>query len=124
MRTARTALLLALGLAAPMLLTGVIVHGSAGARVLQGGVLLLVLAGAAAAWMWRQGARLDREQDERERFIVGRSAGFTVFVAAIALQGLWSWRFATGAGGDDLFWMVVLLWTTFAGSYAYNRLRA
>lgn len=124
MRTARVTMFLAVGLAAPLLVAGLLSGGPHAGRVLQGGLVLLGLCALAALWMLRQGERLDREQDERERAIVGRSALFTCFVTAVALHAYWAWRFAAlGNPGDDVFWVLVAFWGSFAGSYAYNKLR-
>jgi hypothetical protein len=125
LRTARMTMLLAVALAAPCLLVGVVSDGPYAGRVLQGGLVVLVLAGAAAVWMWRRGARLDREQDERGRLILGKTAVFTCLVAAVAIQAYWAWHFAAGGNeGDDFFWVLVVCWAAFAGSYLYNTLRS
>ena len=125
MRTVRMTVLLALALAAPSLLVGVLSDGPHAGRVLQGGLLLLALAGLTAVWMWRRGARLDREQDERGRLILGRTAVFTCLVAAVAIQAYWAWHFAAGGNaGDDSFWLLAAFWGAFAGSYVYNGFRA
>lgn len=124
MRTARTTLVLAAALAAPTLLVGLLSDGPYASRVLQGGIVLLVLSGLAAVWMWRRGARLDREQDERGRLILGKTAVFTCLAAAVAIQTYWAWHFAAGGNaGDDSFWLLVAFWAAFAGSYAYNSFR-
>ncbi len=125
MRTARLTMLLALGLAAPSLLVGLTSDGPFAGKVLQGGFVLLVGSGLAALWMWRQGAQIDRQHDERERMVIGRSATFTVIVTAVALQAYWVWRFAAeGNSGDDVFWVLALFWTAFTGSLVYNKIRA
>ena len=124
MRTARMTMLLALALAAPSLLVGVLSDGPYAGRVLQGGLFLLAVAGLAAVWMWRVGARLDREQDERGSLILGKTAVFTCLAAAVAIQTYWAWHFAAGGNaGDDSFWLLVAFWGAFAGSYAYNSFR-
>jgi hypothetical protein len=118
-------MLLSVGLAAPSLLVGILSRGPFAGRVLQGGLVLLGLCAVAAIWMWRQGARLDREQDEREQVILGRSASFTCLVTAVALQTYWAVRFAAdGNAGDDVFWVLVVFWGAFAASYVYNWIRA
>ena len=125
MRTARRTMMLAVALAAPYLFVGLLSDGPFATRVLHGGLVLLVLCGLAATWMWRQGARLDREQDEREELIIGRSATFTSLVTAVALQTYWAMTFSTrGNAGDDVFWVLVVFWGAFTGSYIYNRVRA
>ena len=125
MRTARRTMMLAVALAAPYLLVGLVSNGPFAARVLQGGLILLLLCGLLATWMWRQGARLDRDQDEREELIVGRSATFTCLVAAVAIQTHWAMSYsARGDAGDDIFWVLVVFWGAFAGSYVFNRVRA
>ena len=125
MRTARRTMMLAVALAAPYLLVGLLSHGPLAARVLQGSLVLLLLCGIAATWMWRQGARLDRDQDEREELIVARSATFTCLVTAVAIQTYWAMRYSVrGNAGDDVFSVLVIFWSAFAGSYFYNRIRA
>lgn len=125
MRTARNTMLLAVALAAPYILVGIASEGPYASRVLQGGLVLLGIVAAVAVWMWRQGARLDREQDERERLIFYKSASFTCLVTAVALQTYWAARFAVeGNSGDDVFWLLVVAWGSFAASYVYNRVRA
>jgi 4-hydroxybenzoate polyprenyltransferase len=117
-------MLLAVALAAPYLLVGALSDGPFASRVLQGGFVLLVPVALIALWMWRQGPRIDREQDERERLVLHRSAAFTCFVTAVALQAYWAWRFAVqGNAGDDVFWVLVVFWGAFAGSYLYNKIR-
>lgn len=124
MRTARTTMLLALVLAAPSLLVGVLSDGPFAGRVLQGGFFLLALSGLASLWMWRRGARLDREQDERARLILRKTAVSTCVVAAVAIQTYWAVHFAAqGNAGDDAFWLLAVFWGAFAGSYAYNNFR-
>jgi len=124
MRTARNTMLLGVALAAPYLLVGVFSDGEFAGRVLQGGIVLLVLVGAAAVWMWRRGARLDREQDERARLVLHRTATFTCFATGVAIQAYWALHFAVqGNAGDDAFWLLVAFWGAFAGSYIYNLLR-
>lgn len=124
MRTARRTVALAVVLAAPCLLVGVLSDGPYAGRVLQGGLVLLALVGLAALWMWRRGARLDREQDERGQLILGKTAVFTCLVAAIAIQAYWAIHFAAeGNAGDDSFWLLAVFWGAFAGSYVYNNLR-
>jgi hypothetical protein len=118
-------MLLALGLAAPFLLIGVLSDGQFADRVLQGGFVMLGLGSLAAIWMWRQGSQLDREQDEREHLVVGRSATFTALITAIMIHTYWAWKFAAeGNAGDDFFWVLAVFWAAFAGSYFYNRLRS
>ncbi len=124
MRTVRNTMLLAIALAAPYVLVGLLSNGPYASRVLQGGLVLLIVVAAVSVWMWRQGPRIDREQDERERLILYRSASFTLLVTAVALQTYWAMRFAAdGNAGDDVFWLLVVFWGTFGGSYAYNRIR-
>lgn len=124
MKTARTTMILALVLAAPSLIVGVLSDGPAAGRVLQGGFLLLALAALASLWMWRRGARLDREQDERGRLIVRKTAVFTCVVAAVAIQTYWAVHFAAqGNTGDDAFWLLAVFWGAFAGSFVYNNWR-
>jgi len=117
-------MLLAVVLAAPSLLVGVLSDGPSAGRVLQGGLVLLAVACLAAVWMWRRGARLDREQDERGRLILRKTAVFTCLVAAVAIQTYWAWDFAAkGNAGDDSFWLLAVFWGAFAGAYVYNNLR-
>lgn len=125
MRTARLTMMLAAGLATPSLLVGLLSHGPGARRVLESGFLVLGVCALAAVWMWRQGARIDREQDERETVIMGRSATFTCMVVAVAIQAYSSWLFASGdKAGDVFFWVVAAFYAVFVSAYAYNRIRA
>jgi hypothetical protein len=118
-------MMLAAALAAPSLIIGVLSDGPGAARVFQSGLVVLGGCAVAAVWMWRQGARIDREQDEREGLIIGRTATFMCVVMAIALQGYSAWLFASGdSAGDAFFWILAAFWALLAGSYAYNRVRA
>lgn len=124
MRTARNTVLLALALAAPYLLVGALSDGPYASRVLEGGLVLFVPVALVAVWMWRQGSRIDREQDERERLILYKSAVFTCLVTAVVLQFYWAWGFAAkGNAGDDSFWVIAVFWGALASSYFYNRIR-
>jgi magnesium-transporting ATPase (P-type) len=117
-------MLVALALAAPYLLVGALSDGPYAYKVLQAGFVILIPVALVAIWMWRQGSRIDQEQDERERLIMHRTAAFTCFVTAVALQSYWAWRFAAeGNAGDDVFWVLVVFWGALAGSYLYNRVR-
>lgn len=121
MRTARNTLLVALALAAPYLVVGIWSDGPFAGRVLQGGIVLLVISGLAGVWMWHRGQALDREQDERARLILYKTALFTCFTTAVGLQLYWASRFATeGNAGDDVFWVLALFWASFAGAYLIN----
>jgi hypothetical protein len=124
MRTARQTILIAVVLALPYLLTGIISDGPHAGRLIQGGIVLLVIAGAAAALMAWWGRRLDEAQDERQDFIVGQAAKFSFCVMAVAVQAYWAWQFAAeGNGGDSSFWLLVALWGSFGAGYVYSAYR-
>jgi hypothetical protein len=124
MRTAQQTILIAVVLALPYLVTGIISEGPHAGRLIQGGIFLLVLAGAAAAFMAWRGRRLDEAQDEREAFIVGRAMRFSFCVMAVAVQAYWAWQFAAqGNDGDSSFWLLVALWGSYAAGYVYNSIR-
>jgi hypothetical protein len=56
--------------------------------------------------------------------IIHRSATFTLAVTAVAVQAYWAMQFAMeGNAGDDVFWLLAVLWGSFAASYVYNRIR-
>ena len=73
MRTAKQTILIAVVLALPYLVTGIISDGPYAGRLIGGGIVLLVIAGAAAAFMAWRGRRLDEAQDERQAFVVGKA---------------------------------------------------
>ena len=124
MRTARTTILIAAVLALPYLIIGLFSDGPHAGRLIQGGVVLLVLSGAAAAFMAWRGRRMDEAQDERQDFITGSAMRFSFWVMAVAVQAYWAWQFAAeGNGGDTSFWLLVALWGSFAVGYLYNALR-
>jgi F0F1-type ATP synthase assembly protein I len=124
MKTARQTILIALVLALPYLVTGIASDGPYAGRLIGGGIVLLVLAGVAAALMAWRGRRLDEAQDERQEFIVGKAAKFSFVVMAVAVQAYWAWQFAAeGNAGDSSFWLLVALWGSFAGGYVFSELR-
>jgi hypothetical protein len=124
MRTAKQTILIAVVLALPYLLMGILSDGPNAGRLVQGGIVLLVLAGAAAAFMAWRGRRLDEAQDERQDFVVGRAMRFSFCVMAVAVQAYWAWEFAAkGNGGDTSFWLLVALWGSFGLGYLYNEIR-
>ena len=124
MRTAKTTILIAAVLALPYFVIGLISDGPEAGRVIQGGIVLLVLAGAAAAFMAWKGGRLDEAQDERQDFIVGRAMKFSFCVLAVVVQAYWAWEFAAqGNAGDTSFWLLVALWASFGLGYGYNAVR-
>jgi len=124
MRTAKTTILIAVVLALPYLVTGVISDGPYAGRLIGGGIVLLVIAGAAAAFMAWRGRRMDETQDEREDFIVGRAMRFSFCVMAVAVQAYWAWQFAAqGNDGDSSFWLLVALWASFGLGYVYNEVK-
>lgn len=111
-------------LAAPYLLVGLLTDEPYADRILQGGIVFLGVVALFGLWMWRKGTRLDREQDERERLIVLQAATLTLLATAVAVQTHWALRFAeSGNAGDDFFWVLALMWGTFAASNVYFRLR-
>lgn len=124
MRTAKQTILIAVVLALPYLVTGIISDGPYAGRLIGGGIVLLVIAGAAAAFMAWRGRRLDEAQDERQEFIVGQAAKFSFCVMAVAVQAYWAWQFAAlGNEGDSSFWLLVALWASFCLGYVYNAFR-
>lgn len=123
MRTARRTLIMALALAAPYLVIGLFMPGQYGGKLVGSGLVLLVPCAIAAAWMWRLGERVDREQDEREAAITSASARFGFFTMAVVVQGYYAWRFALIGPSEPSFWLVVALWGSFSAAYLYNRVR-
>jgi hypothetical protein len=123
MRTARRTLITAGALAAPYLAVGLLMSGPFARKLVWSGLILLVPCAALAAWMWRQGEKVDREQDEREEAIVSASTRFAFFVMAVVVQGYYAWRFAIVGPAEPSFWLVAALWGSFAVAYVYNRVR-
>ena len=124
MRTARQTILIAVVLALPYLVTGIISDGQYAGRLIGGGIVLLVIAGVAAALMAWRGRRLDEAQDERQDYVIGKAAKFSFFVMAVAVQAYWAWQFAVeGNAGDTSFWLLVALWGSFLAGYVYNEIR-
>jgi len=124
MKTAKQTILIAVVLALPSLATGIISDGPYAGRLIQGGIVLLVIAGAAAAFMAWRGRRLDEAQDERQDFIVARATKFSFCVMAVAVQAYWAWQFAAqGNDGDSSFWLLVALWASCGLGYVYNEVR-
>ena len=124
MRTAKQTILIAVVLALPYLVTGIISDGPHAGRLIGGGIVLLVIAGAAAAFMAWRGRRLDEAQDERQAFVVGKAMQFSFCVMAVAVQAYWAWQFAAqGNDGDSSFWLLVALWASFGLGYVYNEVR-
>jgi len=122
--TARTTLLIAVVLALPYLVVGIFSDGLHAGRLVQGGIVLLVLAGAAAAFMAVKGRRLDETQDERQDFILGRAMRLSFWVMAVAVQAYWAWQFAAeGNSGDTSFWLLVALWGSFVFGCVVNAVR-
>ncbi len=111
-------------LSLPGLVTGIISDGPDAGRLIQGGIVMLAIAGAAAAYMAWRGRRLDEAQDERQDYIVGKAMRFSFCVMAVAVQAYWAWQFAAqGNEGDSSFWLLVALWASFGLGYAYNAVR-
>ena len=124
MRTAKQTILIAVVLALPYLVTGIFSDGPYAGRLIQGGIVLLVIAGAAAAFMAWRGRRMDEAQDERQEYIVGKAMRFAFCVMAVAVQAYWAWQFALeGNSGDSSFWLLVALWGSFGLGYVYNEVR-
>jgi L-lactate permease len=124
MRTARTTILIAVVLALPYLVIGLWSDGPYAARLIGGGIVLLVVSGLAAAWMAWRGKRIDEAQDERQTFIVGNAMRFSFCVMAVAVQAYWAWQFASrGNAGDSSFWLLAALWGSFLGGIVYNQVR-
>lgn len=124
MRTARTTLLFAAVLALPYLVVGLWSDGAHASRLIGGAVVLLAVSGVAAAAMAWRGKRVDEAQDERQAFMVGKAAGFSFYVMAVAVQAYWAWQFANnGNAGDSSFWLLVALWGSFLGGYVYQSVR-
>jgi hypothetical protein len=124
MRTARTTILIAVVLALPYLVVGLWSDGRYAARLIGGGIFLLVVSGLAAAWMAWRGKRVDESQDERQTFIVGNAMRFSFCVMAVAVQAYWAWQFASqGNAGDSSFWLLAALWGSFLGGIVYNQVR-
>ena len=124
MRTARQTIFIAVVLALPYLVTGIFSDGPNAGRLIQGGIVLLVIAGAAAAFMAWRGRRMDETQEERQEFVHGKAMKFSFSVMAVAVQAYWAWEFAAkGNGGDTSFWLLVALWGSFGAGYVYNEVR-
>ena len=124
MRTARQTMLFAAVLALPYLAVGLFSDGPNASKVLQGGIVVLVVSGVAAAWMAWRGQKIDEAQDERQVFITGNAVRFSFVVMAVAVQLYWALQFARlGNAGDSSFWLIVALWGSFLGGYVYNSIR-
>lgn len=124
MRTARTTMVFAAVLALPYLVVGLLAGGPRAQRLLVGGAVVLAVAASAAAWMTWRGRRVDDPQDERQVFITGNAMRFSFWVMAVAVQAYWAWEFARfGNEGDRSFWLLVVLWVSFAVGYVYNLAR-
>ena len=124
MRTARTTIFIAVVLALPYLVIGLWSDGPYAARLIGGGIVLLIVSGIAAAWMAWRGKRIDEAQDERQKFIVGNAMRFSFCVMAVAVQTYWAWQFASqGNAGDSSFWLLAALWGSFLGGIVYNQVR-
>lgn len=124
MRTARRTLMMALALAAPCFIVGLLMPGPYAGKLIQSGLVVLVPCAATALWMWRRGAAIDREQDEREEAILSASTRTSFFVMAVVVQAYYAWRFASVGPDEPSFWLVAALWGSFAISYIYNRVRS
>lgn len=123
MRTARRTIIIALALAAPYLAVGLLMPGQFGGKLVGAGLVLLVPCVVVALWMGWRGAKVDREQDEREEAILSASTRFAFFVMAVVIQGYYAWRFSAVGTNEPSFWLVAALWGSFAIAYAYNRVR-
>ena len=115
MRTARQTILIAVVLALPYLVTGLILGGPYAGRLIQGGIVLLVIArvggglhGSGVAVAWTR-PRTSARSSSSARPCASRSAS-------------WRWRCRrTGRGssrrranqGDSSFWLLVALWASF-----------
>ena len=124
MRTARRTLIVAAALAAPYLAVGLLAPGPFARKLVWGGLVLLVPCALVAAWLWRHGDEVDRNQDEREEAILSASARFAFFAMAVFVQGYYAWHFAVVGPTEPSFWLVAALWGSFAGAYFYNRVRS
>jgi len=124
MRTARTILVMAAVLALPYLIIGLWSDGPYAGRLIGGGIVVIAVSAAAAAFMAWRGRRLDETQDERESFILGNAMRFSFCVMAVAVEAYWAWQFARlGNGGDSSFWLLVALWGSLGLGYVYNQVR-
>ena len=121
MRTAKQTIPIAVVLALPYLVTGIVSDGPhAGGSF--SAVVLLVIAGVAAAIMAWKGRRLDEAQDERQDLVIGKAAKFSFFVMAVAVQAYWAWQFAAeGNAGDTSFWLLVALRGSFLAGTSTTR---
>jgi uncharacterized membrane protein YfcA len=124
MRTLRRLTIMALALAAPSLAVGLFMPGQYGAKLVGSGLVILGACALAALWIWFRRDAVDREQDEREVAIESASTTFAFWSMAIALQAYYAWRFSIVGPDEPSFWLVVVLWGSFAGAYVYNRVRA
>jgi hypothetical protein len=124
MKSALKTLLFVAVMGVPTIAIGLLSPGPFARRVLEGGIVLLVLGGAAAANEARRGRKADRESDERAEYILGKSTRFTFFTMAVAIQVYWSYYFSlTGNAGDTSFVLVEVFWFSFVAALAYNYVR-
>lgn len=125
MKVALRTLLQVAALGIPTIAVGLLSHGPYASRVLEGGIVLLVIGGAGAGYTALRGKKADRENDEREGLILARSMKFTFLVTALAIQVYWSYNFTlTGNSGDTAFILMEIFWFSFIAAYIYNRVRA
>jgi hypothetical protein len=124
MRAARRTIFLAMALAAPCLFIGLVMPGQYGGKLIGSGLVILIPCAMVAAWQWWRGMKADREQDEREDTIIARSCLFAFVVMAVVISGYYSWRFSIVGPDEPSFWLVAVLWGSFAVAYVYNRVRS
>jgi len=123
MRTARRVLIMAFALATPSLIVGLLMPGPNAAKLVQSAFVILVPCVIVAIWMWTRGAKVDREQDEREQAIVSASTRTGFYAMAVFVQAYYAWRFAIVGPDEPSFWLVAALWGSFSIAYIYNRFR-
>ena len=125
MKTAISNFLFVAALGIPLLIIAYISPGDFAGRLLPGGVLMLVLGLAASLYFWKRGKKGDQEYgDERANYIFEKSAKFTFYIMAVAIQTYWGYNFSiSGNDRDYPFILLALFWGSFGAALIYNRIR-
>lgn len=126
MKTAASNLLFVSALGIPLIVIALVSPGLYAGRLFTSGIIMITIGLVTSLYFSVKGKKADQNyNDERSNYIFEKSAKFTFYIAAVAIQICWAYNFSiAGNEGDNYFILLAVFWGSFLTALIYNTFRS